>query len=204
MQISICLFFYIFCHMCPLINGFVFSGATAPLGFWDPLEISTSVDIGHLAFLREAELKHSRWSMLSCISIPMIEGTTHYPAIHEFDNIALPLKVLIVALVGGGEFISLIKGWENPLINTTTLNTSNLSNLSNLNNFKNLYKLKIGYQPGDMGLGIIENMDYIEHDTINNLELNHGRLAMITSIVIFLLEGWYDAPLFATKSLELI
>tara|TARA_Y100000389_G_C17239598_1_gene402377 strand:- start:19 stop:624 length:606 start_codon:yes stop_codon:yes gene_type:complete len=198
MRISICLFFLIFCPICPLINGFIFSGATAPLGFWDPLGISNSVDIDHLAFLREAELKHSRWSMLSCISIPMIESNTHYPAIHEFDNLPLLLKVFIVALVGGGECVSLIKGWENPFTNSTELNSTNL------NNFGNLYKLKIGYQPGNMGLGVIENMDYIEHDTINNLELNHGRFAMITSIVIFLLEGWYDIPLFATKSLELI
>ena len=128
----------------------------------------------------------------------MIESNTHYPAIHEFDNLPLLLKVFIVALVGGGECVSLIKGWENPFTNSTELNSTNL------NNFGNLYKLKIGYQPGNMGLGVIENMDYIEHDTINNLELNHGRFAMITSIVIFLLEGWYDIPLFATKSLELI
>ena len=193
MRISICLFFLTFFPICPLCNGFIFSGATAPLGFWDPLEISKSVDIGHLAFLREAELKHSRWSMLSCISIPMIETTTHYPAIHEFDSLALPLKALIIALISGGEFVSLIKGWENPFINST-----------DLNNFNNFFKLKKGYQPGNMGFGVIENMDYIEHDTINNLELNHGRFAMITSIIIFFLEGWYDSPLFATKSLELI
>ena len=65
-------------------------------------------------------------------------------------------------------------------------------------------KLKLGYQPGDMGFGVIQNMDFIEHDTINNLELNHGRFAMISSIIIFLLEGIYGVPLFATSSLDLL
>lgn len=185
------LFFYFFSGFYPLCSGFVFSGATAPLGFWDPLEISKSVDIGRLAFLREAELKHSRWSMVSCISIPMIESYTHYPAIHEFANLAFSLKLLIITLIASGEFVSLYKGYENPFI------------YNNVSYCKKMYLLKNGYQPGDMGLGVIQNMDFIEHDTINNLELNHGRFAMITSIIIFILEGWYEIPLFATKNLEL-
>ena len=168
-------------------NGFVFSGATAPLGFWDPLEISQKVDIGHLAFLREAELKHSRWSMISCISIPMIETTTHHPAVNEFDNLSLEWKLLIFTFIIIGEFASLLKGWENPF-----------------NHSENMYKLKTGYQPGDMGLGVIQNLNFIEHDTINNLELNHGRFAMITSIIIFSLECYYKIPLFTSPSLELI
>ena len=40
----------------PLCSGFLFSGATRPLGFWDPLELSKSLEVGHLAFMREAEL----------------------------------------------------------------------------------------------------------------------------------------------------
>ena len=167
--------------------GFIFSGATAPLGFWDPLEISQKVDIGHLAFLREAELKHSRWSMIACVSIPMIETTTHHPAVNEFNNLQLEWKLFIISFVIVGEFTSLLKGWENPLYNIT-----------------NIYKLKTGYQPGDMGFGVIQKLDFIEHDTINNLELNHGRFAMITSIVILMLECHYDIPLFTTPSLELI
>jgi len=168
-------------------KGFIFSGATAPLGFWDPLEISKTVDIGHLAFLRDAELKHSRWSMLSLITIPMIESKTHYPAIHEFDNLSIGMKCLVMIFISIGELNMMLKGWKNPF-----------------NNRKNLFKLKEKYQPGDFGFGIIENLDYIEHDTINNLELNHGRFAMITSIIVMLLENIYGIPLFSTANLELI
>ena len=117
----------------------------------------------------------------------MIESITHNPAVNEFDKLPLEWKVFIISSIFVGEVISLLKGWENPFTNTT-----------------NIYKLKIGYQPGDIGLGIIEKLDYIEHDTINNLELNHGRFAMITSIVILILECYYNIPLFTTPSLELM
>lgn len=193
MQINIIFSLFIFSPISSffLVDGFVFSGATAPLGFWDPLEISKRVDIGHLAFLREAELKHSRWSMISCISVPMIESHTHYPAIHEFDSLDLRVKIAIIILISGGEFVSLHRGYENPFLNITSA-------------LENVGKLKSGYQPGDMGFGVIQNMDFIEHDTINNLELNHGRFAMISTIIIFLLEGFNGVPLFATKSLDLL
>lgn len=199
MQINIIFLLFIFLHCFPflsgssffLVDGFIFSGATAPLGFWDPLEISKRVDIGHLAFLRESELKHSRWSMMSCISMPMIESQTHYPAIHGFDSLDLRLKIAIIVLISGGEFVSLHRGYENPFLNLTSA-------------LEHVGKLKLGYQPGDMGFGVIQNMDFIEHDTINNLELNHGRFAMISSIIIFLLEGIYGVPLFATSSLDLL
>ena len=53
----------------PLCSGFLFSGATRPLGFWDPLELSKSLEVGHLAFMREAELKHGRTAMLAVLGI---------------------------------------------------------------------------------------------------------------------------------------
>ena len=187
MKINIFLCFLIIVKNINNSNGFVFSGATAPLGFWDPLEISKKTDIGHLAFLRDSELKHSRWSMISLITIPMIESKTHYPAIHEFDNLSIQMKCLIIVLIGIGELNMMLKGWKNPF-----------------NNIENLFKLKERYQPGDFGFGVIQNLDYIEHDTINNLELNHGRFAMITSIIVFLLENIYRIPLFSTANLELI
>ena len=67
-----------------------------------------------------------------------------------------------------------------------------------------VFKLIPNYQPGDMGFGVIETLDYIEHDTINNLELNHGRFAMISSIIVIILEKVFNIPLFATASLDLI
>ena len=171
----------------PLSSGFLFSGATRPLGFWDPLELSKSLEVGHLAFMREAELKHSRWSMISLISMPLIESYTHYPATYHITNAPLQLKILIVTLIGLGEFNTLLRGWENPFLNHT-----------------NTFKLDPEYQPGDFGLGIRNGLSFFTEDTLNNFELNHGRLAMITSIIVIVLEVVNNTPLFASKSIELL
>tara|TARA_Y100000748_G_C15482786_1_gene483498 strand:- start:193 stop:774 length:582 start_codon:yes stop_codon:yes gene_type:complete len=191
------LIFYSFISLC---RGFIFSGATAPLGFWDPLELSKSVDIGHLAFLREAELKHSRWSMVSLLTMPVIECKTHHPSINEFNELTTELKIIILILIGYGEFNTMIRGWENPF------NIGDYSLYSNTKfyNASKMFKLVTNYQPGDIGLGVIETFDYIEHDTINNLELNHGRLAMITSIIVIILEYVYKVPLFASANIDLM
>lgn len=193
------LIFYSFISLC---RGFIFSGATAPLGFWDPLELSKSVDIGHLAFLREAELKHSRWSMVSLLTMPVIECKTHHPSINEFNELTTELKIIILILIGYGEFNTMIRGWENPF-NIDIVDYSLDSNTKFYNASK-MFKLVTNYQPGDIGLGVIETFDYIEHDTINNLELNHGRLAMITSIIVIILEYVYKVPLFATANIDLM
>tara|TARA_Y100000741_G_scaffold126200_1_gene95166 strand:- start:12752 stop:13333 length:582 start_codon:yes stop_codon:yes gene_type:complete len=191
------LIFYSFISLC---RGFIFSGATAPLGFWDPLELSKSVDIGHLAFLREAELKHSRWSMVSLLTMPVIECKTRHPSINEFNELTTELKIIILILIGYGEFNTMIRGWENPF------NIGDYSLYSNTKfyNASKMFKLVTNYQPGDIGLGVIETFDYIEHDTINNLELNHGRLAMITSIIVIILEYVYKVPLFASANIDLM
>lgn len=171
----------------PLSSGFLFSGATRPLGFWDPLELSKSLEIGHLGFMREAELKHSRWSMISLISMPLIESYTHYPATYQINNAPFEIKILLLTVIGLGEFNTLLRGWENPFLNYT-----------------NAFKLKPEYQPGDCGLGIRNGLSFFTEDTLNNYELNHGRLAMISSIIIILLEVINNTPLFASKSIELL
>merc|ERR1719482_870101 len=48
-------------------------GALAPLGYWDPLGISTNVPAGRLLFYREVELKHGRICMLASLGILVAE-----------------------------------------------------------------------------------------------------------------------------------
>ena len=54
---------------------------------FDPLHLSDNVSDSEFARLRESELKHGRWAMISATTIPLIESFTHRPAIHEFDNL---------------------------------------------------------------------------------------------------------------------
>jgi hypothetical protein len=51
------------------------AGVSAPLGFFDPLGISTNVPEGRLLFFREAELKHGRVCMLAILGL--IVGDRH-------------------------------------------------------------------------------------------------------------------------------
>jgi len=45
------------------------AGVTAPMGFFDPMGISTNVPEGRLLFYREAELKHGRVCMLAVLGL---------------------------------------------------------------------------------------------------------------------------------------
>merc|ERR1712187_23203 len=67
------------------------AGATAPLGFWDPLGFSTECSAGRLLFYREAELKHGRVGMIATLGMiigekfhPLFGGQLAVPAYNAF------------------------------------------------------------------------------------------------------------------------
>merc|ERR1719321_1839509 len=59
------------------------AGVTAPLGFFDPLGISTNVPEGKLLFYREAELKHGRVCMLAVLGLIVAEKGAFIPYVGE-------------------------------------------------------------------------------------------------------------------------
>ena len=63
-------------------NSFQYLGDTKPLGFFDPLGFSKNKPQSELVRLREAELKHGRWGMVSSVAIPLTELVTHKQSIH--------------------------------------------------------------------------------------------------------------------------
>ena len=158
------------------ISSFVFHGATAPLGVFDPFKFQERNNINTLAKFRESELKHGHWAMISAASIPLIESKTNIPAIHEFDHLPNGLKATILSLILMGEAATIQKGWKNPFVNGT----------------KNYFQLKYDYQPGDLGFEI-SNHDDVD---LYNIELNNGRLAMIASIGMIVQELVTNKPLF--------
>jgi len=108
------------------------------------------------SFLREAELKHGRLAMLASIMLPLTEQFSNKLGINFFQDhpelVQVGLSFMFVS-----EFISMIRGWENPLVKPFTL--------------------KEDYQPGNLGV----NTDLTEYSMGENMdkELNNGRLAMI-------------------------
>lgn len=154
-------------------EGVVIRGSTPPLKEFDPLGFSEKKDI---AYLREAELKHGRWGMISATSIPLIESVTHQPAIYMFDRLDSNSQLLILTTIAASEFQLMLNGWRNPI--------------------KYPFTLQDNYQPGNLGFSIVKDFNYRDNALTMNKELNNGRLAMIASIGMIVQELVTNQPLF--------
>jgi light-harvesting complex I chlorophyll a/b binding protein 1 len=134
----------------------VIRGPTAPLENIELFSQDVFAKNVQPSFLREAELKHGRLAMVASILLPLSEQYSDKLGIHFFQEhpelVPVGLSVMFAS-----EFISMIRGWENPVVKPFTL--------------------KEDYQPGDLGF----NTDFKEYSMDQDMdkELNNGRLAMI-------------------------
>ena len=171
--------FGLFVLMCYSVNSFQFYGGTKPLGYFDPLGFAKNKKQNELVKLREAELKHGRWGMISAVAIPVTELVTHQQAIHALDNADMFTVYLFSTLVGLSEFRSILLGWENPFTNSS-----------------NYFLMKSDYQPGDLGLNTKKSFLGKDESFMLNAEVNNGRLAMIGSLGMMVQELVSNQPLF--------
>lgn len=169
------LLFLMFYH----INAFKYCGNTKPLGYFDPIGFAKSKPQSQLVKLREAELKHGRWGMISAVAIPITELVTHQQSIHVLDNINTINLALFTTLIGVAELRTILLGWENPFTNSS-----------------NYFVMKKEYQPGDLGFNI--PLSFLDKDEsfMLNAELNNGRLAMIGSLGMIVQELISNKPIF--------
>ena len=170
----------LFFLMCYSVSSFNFYGSTKPLSYFDPLKFSKLASKqSDLVKLREAELKHCRWGMISAVAIPITEAVTHQQAIHVLDDANIITLSLITTIGGASELQSMLLGWENPFTNSS-----------------NYFVMKNDYQPGDLGFNI--KPSFLEKDEafMFNAELNNGRLAMIGSLGMIVQELVSNKPIF--------
>ena len=141
----------------PSVKNFKYYGDIAPLGFFDPLNLSTEKNS---KYLREFELQHGRVAMVASILIPLYELMRpdelgiKYLSDMNFGQ-QLPFWYVMALL----EFGRMKSGWQNPFLNGT------------------LFSLKDDFQPGNH-----LNFDVNKvSDRAYNSELSNGRLAMLAT-----------------------
>ena len=162
------------------VAGFSFkNGATKPIGYFDPLGFSRGKSPSELVKLREAELKHGRWGMVSAVAIPLTELATHKQAIHVLDDADIITLSTFITVVAAGEFRSILLGWENPFTNSA-----------------NFFVMKENYQPGDLGFALPRSFLDKDEEFMLDAEINNGRLAMIGALGMISQELVTNAPIF--------
>merc|ERR1719420_1511602 len=152
------------------------AGQTGPMGFFDPLGLSTDLPQGKILFYREAELKHGRVCMLASLGFlvgenfhPLFGGNIDVPSYVAFQ--ATPLQVFwpaVAIAVALPEFRS-IQSFNAPTSEDGTYKDADT------------WTIQDGRVPGDLGydpLGL-KPKDPMEFLAMQNKELNNGRLAMI-------------------------
>jgi hypothetical protein len=165
--------------MCCRVHSFNFYGLTKPLGYFYPLEFAKNKEQCDLIKLREAELKHGRWGMISAVAIPITELVTHEQAIHVLDHASIITLTSFSTVVVASEFQSMLLGWENPFTNSSKY-----------------FVMKKDYQPGDLGFNMTQSFLGYDEKHMFNAELNNGRLAMIGSLGMIVQELVLNRPIF--------
>merc|ERR1712187_126528 len=155
-------------------------GVTGPLGFFDPLGISTGVPEGRLLFFRAAELKHGRVCMLAVLGLLVGEAHAFIPFLGGGIDKDVPAYLL------GTPFIqqtSAANFWPAALaaIFIEELRGQKWYGISEQNALS--LTRPSGVAPGDYGwdpLGL-KPKDAKEFKELQNKELNNGRLAMFAA-----------------------
>ena len=173
------IYFGLFVLMSCSVNSFNFYGLTKPMDYFDPLGFAKNKQQHELVKLREAELKHGRWGMISAVAIPLTELVTHEQAIHALDYANVITVTTFTSVVAATELQSMLLGWENPFTNSS-----------------NYFLMKNDYQPGDIGFNMKKSFLGKDETFMLNAELNNGRLAMIGSLGMIVQELVSNQPIF--------
>jgi len=164
-----------------------YPGITNPVGFWDPWNLSNDVSKGRFKFYREAELKHGRVAMLATLGFSIAEqfhplwgGNIDVPSYVAFQQ--TPLQTF----------------WPIVIVAIGIIELSSIKNYQDVFDKGEPWSLNDTYEPGDLNfdpLGI-KPSDKMELYSLKNKEINNGRLAMGSIVIMVLQELFTGTKLF--------
>ena len=141
-------------------TNFKFNGDTQPLGFFDPLKLTSNMDESLIKYTREAELQHGRIAMLSSLALPIVDiynkavGSSDL-AIYKLSSSPIITQSLFFMIITFIEYSRIKMNYQDPFSGEKS------------------FKLKQDVEPG-------RYLFFTEpSDRLTNVELNNGRLAMI-------------------------
>jgi len=151
------------------------AGVCAPLGFWDPANLSDGKTEGTVRFWRECEIKHGRVAMLAAIGFPLAEqfhplfgGSIDVPSYLAFQQ--TPLQTF----------------WPLVLFSIASYETSSVFTFERpydlfYSEGGSFWSISSDHRPGDLQWDPLrlKPAEPVARKEMETKELNHGRLAMI-------------------------
>jgi len=148
-------------------------GASAPLGFFDPLGFSKDADLNTVKRYREAEVMHGRVAMMAAVGYLVGESTPtitygmdvhHTIANNQIPEVPGTLLFPFFLAINIAEALRANIGWVEPGLGP-------------------LFSLRENYYPGDIGFDPVgfKPKDAKDFANMQTKELNNGRLAMIAA-----------------------
>jgi len=145
-------------------------GITAPMGFFDPIGLSSGKDDKTMNMYREAELKHGRVAMAACLGWYLNAAGVHPAFNSSLSNNPLEAAKELPAV-----------GWLQFVLGCGAVEW-----------LAEKIKERPGYVPGDL-LGAAYWVDNTDEGWVDyqNKEINNGRLAMVAFMGIITQDIYY-------------
>merc|ERR1711966_132157 len=148
-------------------------GASAPLGYFDPLGFCKGRNLEGVKRFREAEVMHGRVAMMATVGYLISESTPtitygmnvhHTIANNQIPEVPGTVLFPFFLAINISEALRASKGWVEPGLGP-------------------LFSLRESYYPGDLGFDPLgfKPEDPQEFANMQTKELNNGRLAMIAA-----------------------
>lgn len=153
-------------------------GSVSPMGNFDPLGLTTDMDLTEVKRYREAEVTHGRVAMLAVVGFlvaesfhPLFGGQISGPAIRHLDqvrNVAPAFFEVLALAIGVSELWRATVGWKSPTEVEKYFGG----------------ELRDSYYPGDIGFDPmgLKPTNAQEFNEMQTKELNNGRLAMLATM----------------------